>query len=90
MRRHCYPHGRSTGGIRVHNGIRIRIRKVKAVPVADVEFIRNGILPLVQLVVIVNRTSACSRAKSPRLREIIGLIAYSNGSCIHFNGKDFI
>lgn len=40
MRRHRYPHGRSARGIRVHNGIRIRIRKVEAVPVGA-EFIRT-------------------------------------------------
>lgn len=40
MRRHRYPHGRSASGIRVHNGIRIRIRKVKTVPVSA-EFIRT-------------------------------------------------
>lgn len=48
MRRHRYPHGRGAGGIRVHNGIRIRIRKVEAVPV-DVEFIRTVFSPVQQL-----------------------------------------
>lgn len=33
MSRHRYPDGRGARRIRVHNGIRVRIRKVEAVPV---------------------------------------------------------
>lgn len=70
MRRHRYPHGRSTGGIRIHNGIRIRIRKVKAVPV-HAEFIRTVFSPCnLQSLLIDQSRHAC---------EILGLIAHSNG-----------
>lgn len=58
MRRHRYPHGRGSGGIRVHNGIRIRIRKIEAVPVGA-EFILS-----LFLIGIVNRN--LSLAKSSR------------------------
>lgn len=85
MRRHRYPHGRSAGGIRVHNGIRIRIRKVKAVPVAKTQnlSVRYSTRACNLLVVIVNRPEA--RAALARLaREIIDLIAFPNGFYARF------
>lgn len=70
MRRHRYPHGRSTGGIRIHNGIRIRIRKVKAVPV-HAEFIRTVFSPCnLRSLLIDQSRHAC---------EIVGLIERPNG-----------
>lgn len=75
MRRHRYPHGRSTGGIRVHNGICIRIRKVQTVPV-DAEFIRTVFSLLFAQLVLMSIVSRDRLARAIRYaRAIIGLIA---------------